>query len=330
MLCLGVEEFLVGECGHDPCGATWIVGFSGGPDSVVLLAVLTVLAPRLGAHLEAAHVDHGLRPESAAEAADAEAFCAAWNIPFHERRADVAGLARERGIGLEDAGRLARYAFFEELRGARPNAWTALGHQRDDLAEDQIMRLIRGTGWPGLGGMAALDPSRRILRPLLMTPRSDIEAFADALSLPVVRDPSNNDPAYRRNRVRNDILPRIAAENPRHGEAVARLWRQARIDEDFLEASLPDFPDPTALPMETLAGLHPALRLRLYRRALRACGPGQALAETLFSLDAAVAKRATGRVFQFPGGKTARIGRRALVFRLKSGGSGTRENRRSH
>jgi len=327
LLCLGVEEFLVGRCGHEPRGATWIVGFSGGPDSAVLLAVLAALGPRLGARLEAAHLDHGLRPESAAEAGAARAFCAAWDIPFHERRADVAGLSRERGIGLEDAGRLARYAFFEELRGARPNAWTVLGHQRDDLAEDQILRLIRGTGWPGLGGMAALDPGRRILRPLLLTPRSAIEAFVAALSLPVLRDPSNDDLAYRRNRVRRDILPRITAENPRHGEAATRLWRQARIDEDFLEASLPVFPDPTALPMEALTGLHPALRLRLYRRALSACGPGQALAEALFSLDAAVAKRATGRVFQFPGDKTARVGRWTLTFHPKPAGPVTSGNR---
>ena len=323
LLCLAVEAFLVAQCGHTPRGATWIAGFSGGPDSTVLLAVLAALAPRLGARLEAAHLDHGLRPESAAEAGGAAALCARWGIALHQRRTDVAGLARERGIGIEDAGRTARYAFFADLRRERPDAWTVLGHQRDDLAEDQLLRLIRGTGWPALGGMAACDPARRILRPLLLTPRRDIEAFAAALSLPVIFDPSNAAPAFRRNRVRRAILPLLAAENPRHGEAVARMWRLARLDADFFAACLPTLPDPTRLPMEVLAGLHPALRLRLYHRALAACGPGQALAETLFALDEAVAARATGRTFQFPGGKTAVIGRRAVTFRP---GAATGEN----
>lgn len=318
LLCLSVARFLTRDCGHDPADATWIVGLSGGPDSLVLLTILSILAPRLGARLEAAHLDHGLRPESAAEAASVAAFCRARGLPCRVRRADVAGLARSQGRGIEDAGRAARYAFFAELAAGRDNAWTVLGHQLNDLAEDQLMRLSRGAGWPALGGMPALDAGRRLLRPLLLTPRAAVEAFATALALPVLADPSNADLAFLRNRLRHDVLPRLEAENPRHLEAAARLWRQARLDEALFESLLPTPDDPAVLPMDTLLALDPALRPRLYRRALASLGPGQALADGLRALDAAVTRRRTGSAFQFPGGKTARITRRAVVFRARS------------
>ena len=324
-LCLAVACFLTEECGHDPAGVTWIAAYSGGPDSAALLAVLSRLAPRLGARLEAAHLDHGLRAESAGEAEAARRFCRECGIPLHLRRVEVADLAKTRGLGLEDAGRVARYAFFADLLATRPNAWMALGHQLNDLAEDQLMRLSRGTGWPALGGMVAVDPARRILRPLLLTPRREIEALVTALRLPVVRDPSNSDPAFFRNRLRTGALPLLAAENPRHLDAAARLWRQARCDADYFACTLPDLPDPATLPLPVLSGLHPALRLRLYRRALASLGPGQALADALFSLDQAVRHRATGRHFQFPGGKSARITRQEVTFRLEASSRSKRD-----
>jgi tRNA(Ile)-lysidine synthetase-like protein len=316
-LCLAVAGFLTDICGHAPQHQTWIAAYSGGPDSTALLVMLQILAPRLGARLEAAHLDHGLRPSSADEARAAAAACQGRGIPCHVCRRDVAALARQRGLGLEDAGRQARYAFFDSLVATRPEAWVVLGHQLDDLAEDQLMRLARGAGWPALGGMAAMDARRRLLRPLLLTPRRDIEAFVTALSLPVVLDPSNHDPAYLRNRIREDVLPRLAAENPRYLDAAARLWRQARCDADYFDSTLPEFPDPALLPMGALRGLAEALRLRLYRKALAALGPGQALADGLFALDRAVARRDTGRRFQFPGNKTARITRQGVAFTLE-------------
>ena len=313
-LCLAVEHFLVRECGHAPKGLTWLVGFSGGPDSTALLVILRLLAPRLGAGLAAAHLDHGLRPESGDEATRAAALCHALDIPCTVGRADVTGLARDKGCGIEDAGRQARHLFFDSLRQDRPDIWVALGHQLDDLATDQLMRLSRGTGWPALGGMAALDPGRRLVRPLLLTPRRELLDFVAALDLPVTLDPSNDDPAFTRNRVAQGLLAGLAAENPRHLEAAARLWRQARLDADFFETVLPAPDDLGRLPAEMLRDLHPALRPRLYRRALAALGPGQALADTLRALDTAFVRRATGRRFQFPGGKTARITRQGIAF----------------
>jgi len=313
-LCLRLEAFLLRECGPAPAGATWLVGFSGGPDSTALLCLLRVLAPRLGARLEAAHLDHALRPESGHEAILAATRCREGGIACAVRRVDVAALAREHGWGIEEAGRRARQAFFDDLRHGRPEVWICLGHQLDDLAADQFMRLLRGAGWPALGGMPAVDPDRRLLRPLLLTPRRDILDLVAALGLPVVCDPSNDDPTYRRNRVRQGLVPLAVAENPRYLEAAARLWRQARRDAAHFAAALPHPDDPAFLSRELVSSLDPALRLRLFHQALEALGPGQAQAANLEALDAAFAQGAVGRSVQFPGGKTARITRAGIAF----------------
>jgi tRNA(Ile)-lysidine synthetase-like protein len=318
-LCLGMASFVAGPCGHEPAGATWIVACSGGPDSVALLAMAAILRRRLGlAGLMAAHLDHGLRPESGAEAQAVGALCRELGIGCLSDRADVAALARQGRLGVEDAGRQARQAFFADCLAGRDNAWVLTGHQLNDLAEDQLMRVTRGAGWPALGGMAALDPARRLLRPLLLTPRSAITDFTAALGLPTIDDPSNADPAFLRNRVRHVLLPLLLEENPRALDAAARLWRQARLDaayfDEVLPAPLPDEGGAVRLPRALLSGLHPALRARLYARALDALGSGQALADGLIALEAAYVRRDAGRVFQFPGGKTARVARTELVF----------------
>jgi len=176
-----------------------------------------------------------------------------------------------------------------------------------------LLRLVRGTGWPGLGGMPAVDPQRRILRPLLMTERQDIDAFLAELGVLPVRDPSNHDPAYRRNRLRHDVLPLLRAENPALGESVRSLWDLARCDADYWSRQLDGLHSrngreaPIAIPARTLRGLHRAARLRLYKRMLDRLGPGQPLAACLIALDEAWRAGRGGACVQFPGGKTARI-----------------------
>ncbi|WP_353116482.1 tRNA lysidine(34) synthetase TilS [Nitratidesulfovibrio sp.] len=210
-----------------------VVGVSGGADSLCLLLVLRWLAPRLGLRLHAAVLDHGLRRESADEARAVAALCRRLGVPCRAERIDVAGHAAQERCGLEDAGRRARYAFFESERQRTGADWICTAHQADDLCEDVLLRLVRGTGWPGLGGMPAMDPARRILRPLLTTERRDIDAFLAELAVRPVRDPSNADPAYRRNRLRHQVLPLLRAENPALGEAVRSLWELARCDADY-------------------------------------------------------------------------------------------------
>ncbi|MEW5772664.1 MAG: tRNA lysidine(34) synthetase TilS [Thermodesulfobacteriota bacterium] len=316
--CLGVERFLRRELAADLDGAVVVAGFSGGPDSTALLLCLECLAPRLGFSLQAAHLDHGLRPESRAEADRAERFCSGLGIPFASCAADTATLARERGVGIEEAGRELRYAFFAECLAGHSKAFLALGHTLDDLAEDQLMRLIRGAGWPGLGGMPAFDPGRHLLRPLLLTPKSDVLDFLADLGAEYASDASNADQAFLRNRVRSGILPLLRAENPAYLDAAAGLWRLAQLDREVLDSrcAAPE-PGPDgriALPRSALAALPRALRLRLFKSCLERLGPGQPLLDGLLRLDEVLLAGASGKAVQFPGRKTARLQRDALVF----------------
>ena len=313
-LCLEVERFVSAELRVDLAGCTALVGLSGGADSTALLLILHYLAPRLGCSVTAVHLDHALRPESAADAMFCTELCAALGVELHTRRTDVAALARERSAGLEEAGREARYALFAELLADHDGGWVLTAHQLDDLSEDVLMRLTRGTGWPELGGMRARDAARRVLRPLLLIPRDAIIIFLNELGAPWREDASNADPAFLRNRMRSRMLPLIRDENPGFGHAVARLWRLARLDEDWLNAELAavDAQGQKVLPREALDAMHPALRLRAFKAALEAAGPGQPLGENLMRLEEAWAARRVGAVLQFPGGKTAVVTARGV------------------
>ena len=321
--CLGVERFMDRELGVRPEGVV-LVGLSGGADSTALLLALRWLAPRLGCEVRAAHLDHGLRPESSDEAEAARDLCRSLDVPCVVERQDVAALAETQSLGLEEAARRARYAFLDRVRkdaGAAPGmSWIAVGHTLDDLAEDVVMRLVRGAGWPALGGMAGADPDRRLLRPLLQTPKNDIEAFLRGLDVAWTEDASNRDLAFLRNRLRHAVLPLLKLENPLFAKGVGRLWQQARQDSAWLTAELDALPwqeEPgggLSLPLPALRKLPSALRLRACKHALERLGPGQPLADNLFALDEAVMSGAGGKTVQFPGSKIVKIGGGTVRF----------------
>ncbi|KAF0232558.1 MAG: tRNA(Ile)-lysidine [Desulfovibrionaceae bacterium] len=320
-LCLRVESFLSDVFPETLEGRPVVLAVSGGLDSIALTVVFQALSKRLGYSLIVAHMDHGLRAESAQDAAFVANFCQETGLPCRGVRRDVAALAQAWKTGIEDAGRRARYDWLEEVRQQREAVCIAMAHHLDDLAEDQLLRLIRGAGWPALGGMRAWDGTRRVLRPLLMTRKAELRRLLEELGLPWREDASNQDPAYARNRVRADILPLLTRENSDYLGAAAELWRQARLDEihwnhAMLAAS--DSPSqgegPVFLTNTTLRSSSQALRLRLYKRAVDAAGPGQALAGQLHNLDKAWRKRLTGKTIQFPGGKVARVERGGISF----------------
>ena len=158
-LCLDVERF----CRHNlkmADGDTWLLAVSGGADSTALLCIMALLAPQHDWQLHVATVDHQLRPESAEDAAFVAGLCRGWRIPCRILTADVPRLARQVGLGTEEAARRARYALLEQARQACGASAILLGHHRSDVTEDQMLRFLRGTGWPALGGMRAEDASR--------------------------------------------------------------------------------------------------------------------------------------------------------------------------
>lgn len=311
-LCLRVERFLRECLPRDPAGERFVLAVSGGLDSTALALVLRILQPRLGCELVCAHLDHGLRQDSAQDALHAEAFCRQLGLGCRVARADVRTLASQQHVGLEEAGRMARYAFFEDVRLETGAFAVCTAHHVDDLAEDQVLRLMRGAGWPALGGMPAWDEDRRLLRPLLLTQKAELGRLLEHAGHGWREDSSNASREFTRNRVRQDIVPVLVRENPHYLAAAAELWRQARADSGHWDAlmaqSMACAPHKeTVLAKTVLLAASQALRLRLYKRCLDACGPGQALAATLRQLDEAWERGTPGKAFSFPGGKRALI-----------------------
>lgn len=210
-----------------------VVGLSGGADSVCLLYVLAALRKKLGLQLCAVHVHHGLRGvEADADEAYVRDICRAWDVPLKAMRIDAAALAKQWGIGCEEAGRRARYEIFEEClqemggcRGA-----IAVAHHRDDCAETLLFHMFRGTGLDGMAGIRPVRKTEResmIIRPLLETGKIEIESFLQEKGISWRIDSTNTGEDYTRNRIRNRVLP--YAEKEICSGAGAHLAKEAQL-----------------------------------------------------------------------------------------------------
>lgn len=216
------------------------VACSGGPDSVALLGLLQLLAPKEGLRLSVGHVDHGLRPASADEAALVQRLAGALDL-----RCAVARLGLDPGPGLPARARSARRAALREQARAMGAAFVALGHTATDQAETMLLHLARGAGLEGLAAMAEHDPwddggaggaEGGWLRPLLSLSREHTRALATRMELPFVDDPTNEQREHPRVRIRHELLPVLRELNPRVELALARTASHARAAEDALQA----------------------------------------------------------------------------------------------
>lgn len=208
-----------------------LVGYSGGPDSTCLLHLLV----QAGVSVSAAHLHHGQRTEADRELERCGAFCGELNVPFFPGHADVPGIARSMGVGLEEAGRDARYEFFRQLRPVARHTLVATAHTRDDQLETVLLNLSRGTG---LRGLAGIPESRDgVVRPLLPFTRAETRAYCEERGLWTHDDPSNHDLAFARARVRHRVLPELRMCHPGCDEAIVRLAHLAS-EEDLLLDSM--------------------------------------------------------------------------------------------
>lgn len=241
---------------HDP-RRPLIVGYSGGQDSTALLHALAAWRPALD--IRAVHIDHALRATSADAADAARRQASALGVQVEVMRVDVAAY-RQRlpGFSIQQAARAARYHALGQAASAS-GGLVVVGHTADDQAETLLMRLLRGSGLDGLGGMRAdetMDPCDlgptprewpapsspfRLARPLLRVPRVTTLVYCAELDLPIVEDASNASSVYTRNRVRHDVLPLLESFNPAIRRVLART--ADLIAED-------------ALALETLAAAH--------------------------------------------------------------------------
>ncbi len=214
-----------------PPGAIVICAVSGGADSMCLLHLLT---RREDLTLHAAHFNHHLRgEESDRDETFVRDWCETRSIPFHLGSGDVAGEAQRRKMGIEETARVMRYGFLSRLALELKADRIATAHNADDNAETLLMHLLRGTGLGGLGG---IDPVRwKYVRPLLTTPRSDIDAYLNTHHIPHVEDSTNAGDDYLRNRIRHRLLPLLEEWNPGFLSRMTHTIPRLRSDNETLE-----------------------------------------------------------------------------------------------
>lgn len=220
-----VQTCLRKECDlPEAAEAGVVIAVSGGPDSLALTDVLADLRKTWRKlELLAVCVDHGLRPESAAECERVAAFCGARGVPFQGIRVQVDGAG-----GLQAAAREARYRALEAAADARfgPSGLIATAHHADDRAETVLLRLLRDVSLEGLGVLPPRDGRR--IRPLVRATREDVLLHCERRQLTPIDDPSNLDHRFLRVRVRREVMPLLRQLSPNVTLALNTLADEAR------------------------------------------------------------------------------------------------------
>ncbi len=212
-----------------------LLALSGGPDSIALTLLLHELE-RSGSFTLAgvAHLNHGVRAEADADEAFCRDLAGQLGIEFRSERVDVPAVAKAEARSIEDAGRRARYAFLERVRVELGADVIATGHTQNDQAETFLLRLIRGAGPRGLGGVYPVTGV--VIRPLLDVRREDLLEWLASRSQPYCNDVTNGDVGIPRNRVRHELLPLLERRfSPGIVEVLAREAEIARADHEYLE-----------------------------------------------------------------------------------------------
>ena len=260
-------------------GDSVLVAVSGGGDSVAMLHVLASLAADLGCKLHIAHLNHGIRPESAYEAQFVRQLGKKLNLPVTIEETDVPGLRAANGGSLEQVARRARYDFFFRTALAVGANAVATGHNEDDQIETVVHNLLRGGGVQSLCGIQIARPIEagsdiKVVRPVLRISRIDLLMYLAENGIDFCTDESNANTDFTRNRIRNELMPLLEQRfNPSVGEAILRVAESAesaaRIFNEWIEINLPAvFNGNNALVCSGLLGLDKIMRGPLVERAM--------------------------------------------------------------
>ena len=224
-----------------PENAPMLIGYSGGIDSSVLLFLAYHHQKQKSAPLYLCHLHHGIRGKEADRDAEfAEQVAEAYGIKAFIVRRDIPTIAKETGESIESAARRVRYEVFEALMREHHIPILLTAHNADDTLETMLFHLIRGSG---LTGLSSIPPVRSVekngflLRPLLNTPRSEIERFAAQYHVPYVEDSTNSDVVYTRNKLRREVIPKLREILPSAVSNAARSAALLREDRAYLDAA---------------------------------------------------------------------------------------------
>jgi len=217
-------------------GDTIVIGVSGGPDSVALLHILNALKNQCNIQIVVAHVHHGLREASTEEAQYVENLCEKMQIPCYITKINVQQKAKQEKIGLEEAGRKARYAFFQEIQEKVHAQKIATAHNANDNCETVLMNILRGCGIPGIKGIPIIR-NQIYIKPLLEINRKEIETYCQIFGLQPRIDKSNFETIYTRNKIRNQLIPTLQTEyNPNIIQTINRLAELAQKETQYLQS----------------------------------------------------------------------------------------------
>jgi len=320
-------------------GETIVVAVSGGADSTALLLAIEELKNQQKLYIDVcvAHLDHRLRKSSAKDAKWVSELADRLGFRSVIGRSKVAEAARENSDNLEQAAREARYAFLERTAKRVSAKYVLTAHTMDDQAETVLLRLMRGSGGYGLGGMDAVRPlsknsSIKLVRPLLWARRIETEDYCHLRKIRFLSDEMNDDHAFARVRVRKQLLPLMQSFNNRVVEALSRTAAQLREDGAVLfndsgallrQAVVSNHQDETATPaldVNVLAKAPPALRRRALREWLsEARGSARRLEMVhLSAVEKLLEGNAGGRVIELPGGGRVKRLRNRLEFEFEN------------
>lgn len=315
---------LLAACGF-PRHATVLLGVSGGQDSLTLGHALAQRLELHGWMLHVAHVDHQLRASAVAEAAALAALVGGWGLPLHVLSVDVPSYRRRHRLNAQAAARYARYQTLAECASRVGAVGVLVGHTADDVAETFLLHLLRGAGLDGLSAMpwaqrlpgsalgppiagASLPDSLLVGRPLLALARADTAAYCTAQGFAPFVEPAA---PYRRNRVRDTLLPILDQFNPRARQAVAAAARALAEEREALAAIAEQHwtswverrAGEVELPLERWLALPAALQKRLLRRAVAAVrGTDADVSARVLAAARRLADGQSGRRIDLPGG----------------------------
>jgi tRNA(Ile)-lysidine synthase len=295
---------------------------SAGADSVALLRLLLELRKELGIVLSVVHFNHKLRgAESDADEQFVVGLAQQNNLEVHGESGDVDGFAAEKHLSLEAAGREMRYGYFSRLLDGGLDR-IATAHTLDDQAETVLLKLVRGAGTRGMAGIYSLLPvhgsqfsGKTIVRPLLGTRRSELEAYLRELGQRWREDSSNRDLRHSRNRVRHGIMPRLERHlNPAVRETLAEIAEIAQGEEEYWQQEvsrvLPQVWTANKLKLSVLADLPLALR----RHVVRAAGKSLGLQLEFGHVEDVLQVAGAGKSAMLPGGWV--VSRNAMALRF--------------
>lgn len=217
-------------------GDRLVLGVSGGPDSIAMLDILynIKMKEKIKFNIIVVHINHMIREEAIEDEKFVKNFCEKKKIDFFSKSIDVKKLANTNKIGIEEAGRKARYDFFEEILKKTNSNKIAIAHNKNDKIETIIMNLMRGSGISGLKGIE--EKREKYIRPLIECDRSEIEQYCKNQNLNPRIDKTNFNNEYTRNKIRNIVIPYIKDEfNPNIINTLDRLSILVKEEEEYIE-----------------------------------------------------------------------------------------------